>query len=493
MHKEPKRKTSHSTPTCIDLIIGVVAVGILSLVDLLLPHTLTFSQAGFLPYLLAILLLGLYRGYWSAGFGLLSSSVSIVFLLPAVERRFDFPATLPKSDLPLGVSESLLLLLGFMAIYLTITELHRRERRILAGNDELHEAKEQQLRRDQENRTLIDTVVQLRDRFAVDSSSITTLYHQIPHLYAQQLPDVYQGIIQSVQVMTKATRLGIYEFVEEELALICRDFVTQDESSAPPARLDLSTSLEGWVVRREQLFSIQRLVSDKELRRIDEGRVILCGPVRTGRRLWGVVTIEDMPFTSYNEYTEKAFELILALAGPAIDNAVPPLFAELSPAETPGELLRGYEEFQDFLNREVQSAESTGVDLALLLIEVANLEELAVSGRQEAVAVQLVEQLAELVSEITGGVAALFRFKERNQLAALLPSRHAADFSYISRHIVEAVAERAWNADGEAVFPEILIAFAQASESNYATQTLIGHAERLLLRQANQYRKARGV
>jgi GGDEF domain-containing protein len=468
----------------------LITVTLLGVVDLFLKHPLGFSGSGYAPYVLLLLLLGAFRGYWAAGVGLLYASPMVVVLLPVVDGRFDLPAG-EAAFLNGSVEAALLLFLSLVTVLVVITVMHRKAQEIDHQAARLLEARENELRQNRENQTLMDAIIQLRDRFAVDSSSITTLYHQIPHLYAQQLPDVYRGLLQSVQVMTKAARVGIFEFVEEELSLLCRDFVTESEATAPPARLDLSTSIEGWVVRREQLFSMKRLLNDPELRSIDDGRAVLCGPIRSGRRLWGVVTVEEMPFTAYNEYTEKAFELILALAGPAIENAVPQLFAELADADRPGETLHGYEEFADFLHRELESASSTGVDVSLMLIEIANLEELAPSDRQKAVGRQLVEQLAQTVSDITGGVSALFRFKSENQLAVLLPSRHASDFGYVSRQVVEAVSARAWNADGEAVFPEILIGSAQASESEYAVQPLVGHAERLLQRQLRQYRQVR--
>lgn len=492
MQRARKRKNPYATLSFWDVLIPFLAVTALGGLDLFIPHALGFAGLGYLPYLLLLLLLGAFRGYWAASVALLYTSPAIAFFLPALDRRFDLPAG-EAEVLTDSLEAGVLLFLALVTVFLIITTLHRKTREIDEQSARLLEARENELRQNRENQTLMDAIIQLRDRFAVDSSSITTLYHQIPHLYAQQLPDVYRGLLQSVQVMTKAARVGIFEFVEEELSLLCRDFVTESEAAAPPARLDLSTSIEGWVVRREQLFSMKRLLHDQELRSIDDGRAILCGPIRAGRRLWGVVTVEEMPFTSYNEYTEKAFELILALAGPAIENAVPQLFAELADAGLPGETLHGYEEFADFLYRELESASSSGVDVSLMLVEIANLEELAPPDRQNAIARQLVEQLAETVSDITGGVSALFRFESDNQLAVLLPSRHASDFSYVSRQVVEAVSSRAWNADGEAVFPEILIGSAQASESEYAVQPLVGHAERLLERQLRQYRQVKNA
>ncbi len=490
MQRARKRKNPYATLTVSDILVPLIAVTLLAAADLFLPHSLGFADVGFLPYLLLLLLIGVLRGYWAASVGLLYTSALISLLLPAVDEWLALPAQ-QTNLLKTEIETALHLAVALTVLFILVSAVHRKERKILEQEARLLEARENELRMSRENQTLMDAIIQLRDRFAVDSSSITTLYHQIPHLYAQQLPDVFRGLLQSVQVMTKAARVGIFEFVEEELSLLCRDFVTESEDTAPPARLDLSTSIEGWVVRREQLFSMKRLLNDSELRSLDDGRAVLCGPIRSGRRLWGVVTVEEMPFTSYNEYTEKAFELILALAGPAIENAVPQLFAELSEADMPGETLHAYEEFHDFLYRELDSASSTGVDVALMLIEIANIEELAPPDRRQAVAKQLVEQLSEVVSDITAGVSALFRFERDNQLAALLPSRHASDFGYISRQVVEAVSSRAWNADGEAVFPEILIGFAQASESEYAVQPLVGHAERLLERQLRQYQKVR--
>lgn len=486
MYRAEHSRNSYALPSWPDILAAVVVPAMVATANLLLPRYPGFPQLGFSPYLIALLLLGVYASFWAAAGAMVVSAAAITVILPALDRRFGLP--LLSTPLPLPLEESLLLTATLAAVMLALASIHRRDRRLAEQAGEISEAEEQERKLTRENETLLSVVVELRDRFALDNSSITTLYHQIPSLYAHQLPDVLRGLAESVRIMTRAGRLGVYEFVEEELALVCKEFITDSETTAPPPRLELSRSIEGWVVRREQLFSIKRLLIDPDLRALDDGRVIMCGPIRTGRRLWGVVTVEEMPFSAYNDYTEKAFELILALAAPAIENAVPPLFAELAAESEDGSSFRGYEEFDPFFKRELESAESTGVDFALMLMEVVNLEELGSQERQPVIAEELNAQLATLIADITGGVSAIFQYKERNQLAVLLPAMHSSDFSHLSRQIVEAVSDRAWSADGEAVFPEILIAYATASESDYALQPLIAHTERLLARQSKQYR-----
>jgi len=87
-------------------------------------------------------------------------------------------------------------------------------------------------------------------------------------------------------------------------------------------KLPVNESIEGWVVRNNLVFSARMLVNYANLRKMDQGRNIMAFPISFGKAVWGVLNIEEMPFSKFNLYTEKILGALIDLGSPSIEKTV---------------------------------------------------------------------------------------------------------------------------------------------------------------------------
>ncbi|NNM66897.1 MAG: GAF domain-containing protein, partial [Spirochaetales bacterium] len=86
-----------------------------------------------------------------------------------------------------------------------------------------------------------------------------------------------------------------------------------------PVEKSLDGSIEGWVFRNAERFSIRMAAGFDHYRKMKPERNILTQPIYRHERVWGVLNIESMPFALYSPYAESVLEVILKLSEKFLD------------------------------------------------------------------------------------------------------------------------------------------------------------------------------
>ncbi len=171
-------------------------------------------------------------------------------------------------------------------------------------------------------RALRDANTELEERISRQEDSITSLYSQVQVLGALNLTKALGAILEMTARFVGATRCSIWQHRPGEGAWPSWSGKGWEAGGDTRTILPDEGTIEGWVVRNNAVFSVKMLLSNELLARMDTGRNIITMPITAGRRIWGVLNIEEMPFARYNLYSERMLRVIMALAAPGLERAI---------------------------------------------------------------------------------------------------------------------------------------------------------------------------
>jgi GGDEF domain-containing protein len=318
---------------------------------------------------------------------------------------------------------------------------------------------------------------ELEQRLSRQRDNVTALYTQVQALNSLNLSKAFHAILEMVQRFVGATRCSLWEHRPESRSLVLAASVG-GEQGAGPSTLPDDTSIEGWVVRNNSMFSVRMLQTNDALARLDTGRTIMTLPITAGRRIWGALSIEDMPFEKYNLYAERLLQVIMALTRPMLERGIE--FDSIVRQEDihPVTGLPSFPQFYAMLELEIARLRDEKGTLAVVIVEIANFAALAEkAGRAEAFVAA--GRLAVLARESAAGPVWIFHYKADEQLAVLCPSLDADGASLFSLGLLGRVNEEEWTVAGSRVVADVVVGFAARSGSQGADE-LMEAAENLL-------------
>jgi GGDEF domain-containing protein len=287
-----------------------------------------------------------------------------------------------------------------------------------------------------------------------------------------------KAILEMVQRFIGASRCSIWEH-KADLNLLQRVAHLGGDGAEMPTTIPDDTTIEGWVARNNLVFSVKMLLENEALARLESGRNIITLPIAAGRRIWGVLNIEEMPFVRYNLYTERLLLMIMALAGPALERAIEYESVIRQEDINPVTGLPSFSQFYTLLERErARLAEERGT-LAILVLEVLNFTALAAEHGKEN-AVKLLTDVASLLLELSGGRARVFHYKSESQLALLFLSLDADGVSLFSLTLLGRMNEKEWKLRDVRVHLESILGFAVLSARDQTSDDLLETAGNLL-------------
>jgi GGDEF domain-containing protein len=326
-------------------------------------------------------------------------------------------------------------------------------------------------------RVLQTANTELEERISSQEDSITSLYGQIQVLQSLNLSKAFQAILETVRRFVGATRCSIWEHKPERKSLELVASLGGEEEAA--TSLQDESTIEGWVVRNNMMFSVKMLLEYDILAKLDTGRNIMTLPIAVGRRIWGVLNIEDMPFAKYNLYTERLLLLIMALAAPALERAIE--YESLIGQEEINSVtgLPSFSRFFTLLEKELGRLTLEKSTLAVVIFELLNFPALSEQfGREEAL--RLLAEMARSAQALAGTQARFFHYKDEGQLALLYPNLDADGASLFSLNVLGKVNSETWEARGTRVYLDLILGFSVRTGAVKSPDDLLDAAENLL-------------
>ena len=459
--------------------VSVILAGI----NLLYPEDPGFSGLHFAPYALAAFL---FASYYGTGYGLASlllSSVSIIGLLPLVGtlvfrgaglsvETFTGPfASLRKTaPVPVPVIAVITYLFG------AIRAGHRGE----SGNrlKRFEDTSKENWRLRQENRALQTVNTEIEGRVSKQKDSMTSLYTQIRKLDTLDLGEGLGVLLETVRMFAGVTKASVWRFDGSRGALVLAA-ATGWEDGKSEAGIRLDDTIEGWVFRNTSIFSVRMILQYDNLGRMDTGRNIITLPISIGRKVWGVLNIEELPFEKYNLYTERILQIILSLAEHAVERAVE--YQSLIETEEIDTVtgLPLFSQFHRMLEDETERAATVGGTVSVIILQIANYLELAERHDPRNLRI-LVKDLASLLLPLIDNRGKFFQYKEESQLAIIYQNLDFDGASLFCLEALERINSGTWRVGDHEEPLEMIVGYAAGGGTVTDADSLISQAENLL-------------
>lgn len=461
-----------------ELLAFSIAVGV---VNWFFPGNPGFLGGFFNPYVILSLLIavsrGKYYGFLSLGFSALVVGLGLPLSLGIAAGKglvlsaavLDQLAAL--APLPLAAAIVEVYFLGIIRD--SLTRRDRKAREILVSLSRDKGLLKRQVR------ALRDANLELEERISRQEDSITSLYSQVQALGALNLTKALGAILEMTARFVGATRCSIWQHRPQEG---CLAFMAgRGWEGAGDARTILPDegTIEGWVVRNNTAFSVKMLLSNDSLARMDAGRNIITMPIAAGRRIWGVLNIEEMPFARYNLYSERMLLVIMALAAPGLERAIE--FDSVVHQEdiNPITGLPSFPELYAMLQLELARLRVESGTCAVLVLELANFDDLAAAhGREQALV--FIRDIARIVQDTCAGQASVFHYKTQSQLAVLYPRLDADGASLFSLTMLGKVNATEWRVKEQRAYLEVILGFSALAGAEQTADELLEAAQNLL-------------
>ena len=461
----------------LELVVLSVAVGA---INLLFPRHPGFITANVNLYLLTSLLVAAYYGRYP---GFLTLSLFLIILLgplPPVLHLIYGVAVVPsqvRSELlQTGLLPFVAALVGVYIFGFIRDSGHSAQDRLLAR---LKRAIREKVVIGRKAQALEQANRELEERVFRQTDSLTALYSQVQNLRSYDLSKALDALLETIERFSRATSASIWEYLpdEKELRLVAHRGGEGEHRSL--TKVPVAKSIEGWVVRNDMMYSVRLLSHYVNLQELDDGRNIITLPIKAGSRVWGVLNIEAMPFARYNLYTERLLEVIMALVSPALEHAVESenTLAEAEPDRHTG--LPTYPQFHAILEKDLYRAEVQKGSLSVIILEIANAEDLRTEFGSEKYYTLLVRVVDELRT-LTLGKAHLYHYQAEHQLALLYPNLDFDGASLSCLEILSMITSTEWTINEKPVSVDAVVGYASVGDRKQTADELLDSAEHLL-------------
>lgn len=319
---------------------------------------------------------------------------------------------------------------------------------------------------------------ELEERISRQEKSLTNLYIQIQKLNTLEVRNALSALLETVQIFSESTRASVWKHDSESRQLKLVSSLGDDNSRSASTQKSLDDTIEGWVFRNNTLFSIRMIMYSESLANLSREDTIYCLPLVVNSKVWGVLCIEDLPFVKYNRHTEHILQIILHLAEQPLTRAIE--YEEMtSSGETDEQTgLPLFTQFYRDLEKSIDQGIQGGGKFSLLILDIANYSKLIDIFREEEVRNQFNYFIRDLrtISQLKGS---FYHYKQKNQLALLLPDLDFDGVSYLCLEILSHTNQMQL-AIKEVPLPlEVIIGFASYTHGK-TPKDLLQQAEHLL-------------
>jgi len=321
----------------------------------------------------------------------------------------------------------------------------------------------------------------LEERVAKQRDSLTLLYNQVQTIRTLNLEKALRVLLETVQMFLQARRITLWTLDGSTNRLRVETSLGW-EGQEREEFLHLNDSVEGWVYRNSSVFSFRMLLQYENLKKIYRGGTVLAVPVHAGKKPFGVLSIEELPFERYNLYSERLVQIIVGLAEPFLEEILEyRQLANLTDVdEDTG--IPNFSQFYNLMENELSRARNQGSPLSVVVFEIENFPDLAQRFGKKAAKGSL-KGLVEELTLFSDSRYSSFLYKEDGQVVFLCPNLDQDGASLFCLESLERLQQREWKI-GEATVPlSLVVGYATARMGSYEGESLLQQVDHLLLLQ----------
>lgn len=350
-----------------------------------------------------------------------------------------------------------------------------------AKNKFLRKAASEKFRLDTEVKALVEVNRDLEERVLRQQESVTSLFTRIKDLTSQNLTETLSILLDMVGQYAWASKASLWIYRPEENILERSATLGWQEEDMALQKLSVNESIEGWVARNNLVFSARMLVNYANLRKMDQGRNIMAFPISFGKAVWGVLNIEEMPFSKFNLYTEKILGALIDLGSPSIEKTVANeqlMVTELHP-QTGFPL---YSVLRKKMEQWVSSLEYKGSTFSIIILELVNFDSIMTTfGDKKTYG--LIKRYMGEIKILSGNVGDVYHYQREGQMVLFYPQIDYDGTALFCFDLLGMINGKTWEIDEKAVPMDMLIGFANSGKGKIEGDSILRVAEEVLEKQ----------
>ncbi|RDG31480.1 MULTISPECIES: hypothetical protein [unclassified Oceanispirochaeta] len=324
-----------------------------------------------------------------------------------------------------------------------------------------------------------DIIQELEERVTRQKDAINLLYDRIHEIDCLDTNLSISKLLDTLTHFTEAEALSLWVY-DPSLNKLRLRMRKGDEQEGEQPILDLKESIEGWVFRNNQLFSMRMTLDYDNLNQLNSKNSIMCFPVVLDNKTWGVVNIESLPFIKYSEYTENLVQIIISLAQPALKKALD--FENLLMGEEQHDItgLPQFTQLYRILDKNRYDESGTINSSSLILIEFQEYPELIDEYGTERI-IKLQAELSKSLADKQINSPELFHYRDDSKMALYVPHMDFDGCSLFCLEALESINSKSWDLDGKKISPDVNLGYASSGTGEKMDpDDLIKRAEFLL-------------
>ncbi|MDC7240497.1 MAG: hypothetical protein PQJ50_09075 [Spirochaetales bacterium] len=305
-----------------------------------------------------------------------------------------------------------------------------------------------------------DIIGELEERVTRQRDSLNLLHERIKEIDCLDTNMSISKLLDTIVHFSSAESLSLWVFDKNTNKLKLR-MSKGEEQTGREDTLNLKDTIEGWVFRNNQLFSIRMSLDYENLSELNHRQNIISCPVVLDNKTWGVINIESLPFIKYSEYTENIIQIIVNLAQPALKKALE--FESLLLGEEQNSItgLPQFTQLYRELDKNRYDESGTFNSSSLVILEIQGFSELTEKYGLEKI-ITLQAELARGIAERDTHSPEVFHYREDNRMALYIPHMDYDGCSLFCLETLEYINSRFWTLEGKDTYFEVNIGYSSS-------------------------------
>lgn len=455
----------------------IISLSAITVINLIFKSDPGFAKIDHIPYMVIPIIVTVYSGRRWGMITLALSTLYIIgsiFLINSFFLKFDsiklLKDTLNKTHYIVATN--------VFIMYVTSVIVGQLRDKIIKLEDRMKKLSLEVLHYKRSTNALHLVNKEFELRLSKTQESITRLYNQIEKLARLNSSYILQTYLETIVLFTKTSKATVWAYAEDKNMLQFKSSIGYYKEEPGPF-LNVENSVEGFVFRNNQFFSIRNIKDFQSIKIHYAKYNIITIPINIGRKVWGVLNIEELPFEKYSRYTEQLLHIITNLTEPYLEKAI-----EFEGTVKKNDLdtannIPFYTQFYSLLEDQLISCWKSKSSLSIIIFELLNYNSLTSTYMVNDIRKIFTNNIINIFKD-AGHDFYFFNFKNSNQIALLSTN---LDFDGVSYYCVKAFkkfSEAEFLLHESKINLDICIGYATQKEELLTTDGIITQAETLL-------------